>query len=81
MSDQNTESYYERNREARRDYQREYYYRNSDRIKRKRELDEVLEPDKVVSRKEYNRQYYIKNRSVISEKRKQFALSKKEKRN
>ena len=81
MSDTTNETYYERNREARREYQRQYYHRNSERIKRKRELDEVLEPDKVVSRKEYNQKYYIKNRVIISEKRKQFALSKKEKRN
>ncbi|MFN4909442.1 MAG: hypothetical protein ACK5H0_10475 [Bacteroidota bacterium] len=81
MSDTTNDSYYERNKEARREYQRQYYHQNSERIKRKRELDEVLEPEKVISRKDYNKRYYIKNRTAIKEKRKQLALSKKEKRN
>jgi hypothetical protein len=81
MSDTTNESYYERNKEARREYQRQYYRRNSERIKRKRELDEVLEPEKIASRKDYNRRYYVKNLAAIKEKRKQVALAKKDKRN
>jgi hypothetical protein len=81
MAEEQKLTYYERNKEARREYQRQYYHRNSEMIKRKRELDEVLEPDKVISRKDYNKRYYIKNRTAIKEKRKQLALSKKEKRN
>ena len=77
MSDMTNETYYERNKEVRREYQRRYYHRNSELIKRKRELDEVLEPEKVAHRKKYNREYYLKNRASIREKRKQFAISKK----
>lgn len=80
MSNSTDQTYYERNKEARREYQRRYYRLNSERIKRKRELDEGLEPEKVAKRKEYNHQYYIKNRHMIRNKRKQVALSKKSKR-
>lgn len=77
MPDQTNESYYSKNREARREYQKRYYYRNCELIKRKRELDTVLDPEKVEAKKLYNRLYYSKNRASIREKRTIFAEKRK----
>lgn len=77
MPDQTNESYYSKNREARREYQKKYYYRNRELIKRKRELDTVLDPEKVEAKKLYNRLYYAKNRASIREKRAIFAEKQK----
>jgi len=74
MSEENEPTYYETNRETRLMYQRAYYKRNSERIKRKNELDSVLEPDRVVAKREYQREYFAKNRAKILKKR---ASSKK----
>lgn len=59
------ESYYERNREARCAYQREYYKSNKDRINRRREIDEATDPEKTDIRLAYNRNYYRKNRKRL----------------
>ena len=77
MSIQNNDTYYAQNREARRKYQLEYYHKNVDRIKRKRELDEVLDPEAIEARKVYNRKYYLKNRARIREQRAQAYLKRK----
>jgi hypothetical protein len=74
MSEENEPTYYETNRETRLMYQRSYYKRNSERIKRKNELDSVLEPDRIIAKREYQREYFAKNRAKILEKR---ASSKK----
>jgi hypothetical protein len=69
MSDENNESYYKNNREKRLAYQKKYYKLHAESIKRKRELEIVLDPDKVDARKAYNRAYFLKNRASIMEKR------------
>lgn len=69
MPDQTNETYYSKNREARRAYQKRYYDKNCQLIRRKRELDTVLDPEKVEAKKLYNRIYYSKNRASIREKR------------
>jgi hypothetical protein len=69
MSDENNESYYKNNREKRLAYQKKYYKLHAELIKRKRELEIVLDPDKVDARKAYNRAYFLKNRASIMEKR------------
>ena len=69
MSDKTGETYYQKNREARRAYQKEYYKLHAELIKRKRELEIVLDPEKVDARKMYNRAYFQKNRASIMEKR------------
>jgi|TARA_Y100000996_G_C21993402_1_gene425575 hypothetical protein len=63
------ESYYERNKEARCAYQREYYKSNKARINKKRQIDEAVDPEKAKKRLEYNRAYYRKNRKRLLEER------------
>lgn len=69
MSDKTSETYYQINREKRLSYQKKYYRANAEVIKRKRELEIVLNPEKVDARKAYNRAYFLKNRASIMEKR------------
>lgn len=69
MSDEIIETYYAKNKEARREYQKQYYIRNAQLIKRKRELDTVLDPEKVDARKAYHAAYYLDNRCTIREQR------------
>jgi hypothetical protein len=59
------ESYYERNKEARCAYQREYYKTNKDRINRKRQIDETTDPEKTERRLSYNHTYYRKHRKRL----------------
>lgn len=63
------ESYYARNKRARCNYQREYYKKNRDRINRKRQIDEAVDPEKIEKRLEYNRAYYLKNRVRLLKRR------------
>lgn len=63
MSDQ--DSYYKRNTEARKEYQRAYYAEKKDQLKRKRELDGHLLPEKVQKMRDYQRNYYLKNRQKL----------------
>jgi hypothetical protein len=64
-------SYYETNKEARRAYQREYYTRNKEALKRKKELQAELEPDKLKEIRKYQREYYLKNRQTLQRKRRE----------
>ena len=75
MSEEESVSYYKTNRKKRLAYQKQYYLKNAELIKRKRELDTVLNPEKSVARKAYNRAYFLNNRAGIMEKR---ALRKQE---
>lgn len=75
MSDEEGATYYQLNRKKRLAYQKQYYLKNAELIKRKRELDIVLDPDRVDARKAYNRSYFLNNRAGIMEKR---ALKKQE---
>ncbi len=59
------ESYYERNREARCAYQREYYKNNKENINKKRQIDEAIDPEKIERRLRYNRDYYKKHRKRL----------------
>tara|TARA_Y100000593_G_scaffold70814_1_gene129891 strand:- start:1629 stop:1883 length:255 start_codon:yes stop_codon:yes gene_type:complete len=58
-------SYYERNREARCAYQREYYKKNKDKINKKRQIDEAVDPEKAEKRLQYSRDYYRKHRKRL----------------
>lgn len=71
------DSYYERNKEARKAYQREYYRNNRQRILRKLELTRHLEPEKVEAQRKYNRDYYLANREKILAKRREKYQAKK----
>lgn len=73
------ESYYERNREARCAYQREYYKNNKDRINRKRQIDEATDPEKIHRRLDYNRAYYRKHKKrLLAERAKRYRELKAE---
>jgi hypothetical protein len=61
--------YYARNKQARREYQRKYYRANKERIRRRRRLEELHDPQRFQDRKDYNRKYYQKNRAKILKKR------------
>jgi len=67
--------YYLANREERLAYQNKYYWEMRSRVRRKREIDELLEPEKEIERKKrlsaYNKAYYIKNKERIMAKRRQ----------
>tara|TARA_R100000995_G_scaffold82931_1_gene57709 strand:- start:192 stop:479 length:288 start_codon:yes stop_codon:yes gene_type:complete len=72
-----TRAYYLKNKKARLKYQQEYYQANKDRIARKREVAEAVDPELRERRKQYQRAYYRKNRARILAKRaKQYALKK-----
>lgn len=64
-------SYYEANKEARRAYQREYYARNKENLRRKKELMAELEPEKIKEIRKYQREYYLKNRQTLQRKRRE----------
>ena len=61
--------YYQNNIEKRRAYQLEYYSKNAQLIKRKREVKDFLSPEFLEKRKQYNSDYYKKNRARIYENR------------
>ncbi len=71
------QSYYERNKQARREYQREYYLKNRNIILRKAQLRGELEPEKAAKAKKYQRKYYFENREAILLDKKQKYLAKK----
>ena len=72
-----TRAYYLKNRKARLKYQREYYQANKDRIARKREVAETVDPELRDRRKRYQRAYYRKNRArILIIRAKRYALRK-----
>jgi hypothetical protein len=66
-------SYYERNKEARKAYQKTYYDANKASILRRKELKTELEPEKAEALREYQRKYYLENRKrLLDMKRKRY---------
>jgi len=80
MSLSRKQEYYLNNREKRLRYQREYYHRNKDWIKRKKELKEAEDPDIPLRQKEYNKKYYINNKERIKKQRRNRRLKLKSER-
>ena len=80
MSLSKKQEYYLNNREKRLRYQRDYYHRNKDWIKRKKELKEVEDPDRPLRQKEYNKNYYLKNKERIKKQRQKRRLRLKSER-
>ena len=70
-------NYYSRNREARKEYQRQYYINNRDRIISKRKIEKDKHPDRWEARKKYNQEYYKKNKERILARRKEAYDAKK----
>lgn len=71
MSDDKALSYYYRNREARKAYQRAHYQKVKEQLRRKREVARELETEGHSKYLEYQREYYRKNKKRIAKKRKQ----------
>lgn len=69
MPDENKQKYYQNNKKKRLEYQRKYYKKNADKIKRGRDIKKESEPGWAKSQKEYNRKYYIQNKEKIRLKR------------
>ena len=73
FSEEMTESlkseYYQKNREARLSYQRDYYRKNRNRIERAKEIRREEDPEWSERQRAYNRAYYLKNRAKIRQQR------------
>jgi hypothetical protein len=65
------ESYYAKNREARKAYQREYYKRKKERIMRKREVGRTLDDEGQSDYDRYQAEYYAQNRDRILKRRRE----------
>jgi len=64
------QSYYDRNKEARKAYQKTYYAERQGELRRKRELEPLLHPDKYEKKRAYQREYYLTFRAkLLSNKR------------
>lgn len=75
MSDK--ESYYARFADERKAYQKEYYKKNKEAIRRKKELDATLRPEKVKKLQEYQHNYYLTNRQKLLERKRLRYLAEK----
>lgn len=69
MANTKKREYYLNNKEKRLAYQKEYYTKNKDWIRRKKELKIADEPEWALRQKEYNKKYYIKNKEKIKAQR------------
>jgi len=76
--------YYLANREKRLTYQNKYYRESRERFKRRKEINEVLEPEQEQGRKKklsaYNRVYYVKNKTRILAQRRRSITCNDEKK-
>ena len=63
-------SYYNRNKEARKEYQKAYYEAKKGELRRKRELDAELNPEKRDKIRKYQREYYLTHRRDLLERKK-----------
>jgi hypothetical protein len=70
-------SYYDRHKEERRLYQKEYYRQNCEAIRRKKELDALFEPSKKERLLSYQRNYYFANRERLLKARHDRYMAKK----
>ena len=75
MSDK--ESYYERFKEERKAYQKAYYTKNKESLKRKKELDASLKPEKLEKVRDYQRNYYLTHRQKLLERKRLRYLEEK----
>lgn len=71
------ESYYARFTEARKAYQKAYYEKNKEAVKRKKELDATLKPEKVRKMQGYQHNYYLANRQKLLETKRLRYLERK----
>ena len=57
--------YYKKNRGKRIQYQKEYYEKNKEAIKRKSEIKKAVDPDFTEKQRKYNKNYYRENKERI----------------
>jgi hypothetical protein len=69
MANLKKQEYYNSKRDERLKYQQEYYLRNKERISRKKEVDNLIDPEKREALYVYNQNYYLKNRDRLRENR------------
>ena len=69
MPDKNKQDYYLKNKKKRLEYQRKYYLKNAERIKRNRALKKENDPTWATEQRDYNRRYYSENKKKIRAKR------------
>ena len=65
MPDEKKQKYYAANKEKRLEYQREYYKKNRNNIKRKNQLRRADDPEWATKQREYAREYYRANKERI----------------
>ena len=71
------DSYYKRHREERKAYQKTYYDKVKEQLRRNREVDKAVRPEVVVARAAYQESYYRKNRDrLLARKREAYARNK-----
>lgn len=71
------DSYYKRHREERKAYQKDYYGKVKEQLRRNREVDKAVRPEVVEARAAYQDSYYRKNRDrLLARKREAYARSK-----
>lgn len=63
------ESYYKRFKEERKAYQKAYYDEHKELLRRKKELDAQLRPEKTEHVRSYQRNYYLTNRQKLLERK------------
>lgn len=68
------DSYYKRHSEERKAYQKTYYNKVKEQMRRNREVDKVVRPEVVEARARYQESYYRKNRErILARKRENYA--------
>ena len=65
----NSDSYYNRFKEERKAYQKTYYDEHKELLRRKKELDAQLRPEKTEHVRNYQRNYYLTNRQKLLERK------------
>jgi hypothetical protein len=68
------DSYYKRHSEERKAYQKTYYNRVKEQLRRNREVDKAVRPEVAEARARYQESYYRKNRErILARKRDAYA--------
>ena len=75
MANTKKREYYLNNRDKRIEYQKKYYAKHKEWIRRKKELKLEEDPNWALRQKEYNKNYYIKNKEKIKIQRQKKRLS------
>jgi len=69
MADDKKQRYYKENKEDRLNYQRSYYKKNRDNIKRRNQLRRADDPEWAEKQRAYAKEYYQSNKERIRKSR------------